>query len=239
MLGLVLRECFVQDRNMKSGPDIARIANLIGDPARANMLDALMGGQALTASELAAVAGIGAPTTSVHLARLEDGGLVLQNKKGRHRYFSIADEHVSSLLETMLGLAERLGHSRVRTGPKEPALRQARVCYNHLAGEQGVKLYDSMIKRKLLAFDEDHLRLTPKGEKFATGFGIDVAGLKALRRPLCKCCLDWSVRRNHLAGSLGSAMLDQMLKLKWAKRDLESRAIHFSPRGAQEFLRLI
>ena len=238
MLGLVLRECFVQNRSMKSGPDIARIANLIGDPARANMLDALMGGQALTASELADVAGIGAPTASVHLARLEDGGLVLQNKQGRHRYFNIADEHVSSLLETMLGLAERLGHNRVRTGPKEPALRQARVCYNHLAGEQGVKLYDSMIKRKLLAFDEDNLSLTPKGEKFAMTFGIDIEGLKALRRPLCKCCLDWSVRRNHLAGSLGSALLDQMVKLKWAKRDPESRAIHFSTRGAHEFGRL-
>jgi DNA-binding transcriptional ArsR family regulator len=235
MLGLALHEYFVQDRSMKSGPDIARIANLIGDPARANMLDALMGGQALTASELADVAGIGAPTASVHLARLEDGGLVSQTKQGRHRYFSIADEHVSSLLETMLGLAERLGHNRVRTGPKEPALRQARVCYNHLAGEQGVRLYDSMIKRKLLAFDEDHLSLTPKGEKFAITFGIDVEGLKSQRRPLCKCCLDWSVRRNHLAGSLGSAMLDQMVKLKWAKRDLESRAIHFSVSGAKHF----
>ena len=224
---------------MKSGPDIARIANLIGDPARANMLDALMGGQALTASELADVAGIGAPTASVHLARLENGGLVLQTKQGRHRYFNIADEHVSSLLETMLGLAERLGHNRVRTGPKEPALRQARVCYNHLAGEQGVRLYDSMTKRKFLFFDDDNLGLSPKGEKFAIGFGVDLDGLKNLRRPLCKCCLDWSVRRNHLAGSLGSAILDQMVKLKWAKRDSESRAIHFSKRGAHEFERLL
>ena len=239
MLGLVQHGCFVQDRRMKLGPDIARIANLIGDPARANMLDALMGGQALTASELADVAGIGAPTASVHLARLEDGGLIAQNKQGRHRYFNIADEQVSSLLETMLGLAERLGHNRVRTGPKEPALRQARVCYNHLAGEQGVRLYDSMMKRKLLAFDDDTLVLTPKGEKFVVAFGIDLEGLKILRRPLCKFCLDWSVRRNHLAGSLGSAMLDHMVKLKWAKRDSESRAIHFSAKGAQGFERLL
>ncbi len=223
---------------MKSGPDIARIANLIGDPARANMLDALMGGQALTASELADVAGIGAPTASVHLAKLEDGGLVSQTKQGRHRYFNIVDEQVSSLLETLLGLAEKLGHNRVRTGPKEPALRQARVCYNHLAGERGVRLYESMIKRELLAFDEERLELTSSGEKFIIVFGIDIENLKTLRRPLCKCCLDWSVRRNHLAGSLGSAILDNIVKERWAKRDSESRAIHFSARGAAEFERL-
>ena len=121
------------------------------------------------------------------------------------------------------------------TGPKELALRLALVCYNHLAGEQGVKLYDSMIKRKLLAYDEDHSSLIPKGEKFVTSFGVNLESLKNLRRLLCKCCLDWSVRRNHLAGSLGSAMLDQMVKLKWAKRDSESPAIHFSVSGAKQF----
>ena len=224
---------------MKSGPDIARVANLLGDPARANMLDALMGGQALTASELAAVSGIGASTASAHLARLESGGLITQTKQGRHRYFTIADEHVSALLETMLGLAERLGHARLRTGPKEPALREARVCYNHLAGEQGVRLYDSMMKRKLLAFDRESQAVTTKGENFVRAFGIDIEQLKTLRRPLCKCCLDWSVRRNHLAGSLGSAILDRVVILKWAKRDNESRAIHFSPKGKIEFERLI
>ena len=116
---------------MREGPDIARIASLVGDPARANMLTALMGGQALTATELAGAAGITLSTASSHLAKLEAGGLVGQRKQGRHRYFTLADDEVGLLLEGLMGFAAHRGYLRARPGPKDPALRKARVCYNH------------------------------------------------------------------------------------------------------------
>src|SRR6185369_16757717 len=132
------RRCFVYHRTMKSGPDIAMVASLVGDPARANMLTALLSGRALTASELAQEAGITPQTASSHLAKLEAGGLIEAEKQGRHRYYRLADPDVGGVLEGLGALAARAGHMRVRTGPKEPALRRARICYDHLAGGLGV-----------------------------------------------------------------------------------------------------
>ena len=129
---------------MKAGPDIAMVASLVGDPARANMLTALMTGRALTASELAHQAGITPQTASSHLAKLEAGGLIEQEKQGRHRYYRLTDPDVAGVLEGLAGLAARAGHMRVRTGPKDPALRRARICYDHLAGDLGVQMLDSM-----------------------------------------------------------------------------------------------
>ena len=221
---------------MKEGPDIARLGALIGDPARANMLTALMSGKALTPSELAAVAGVTMQTASAHLAKLEAGGLLKVRNQGRHRYFSLADDSVGALLERMMGLAAEKGHVRVRTGPKDPALRRARVCYNHLAGELGVHMFDSLRRRGLLIDGADALELSLEGRAFMTDFGIDVAGIGAARRPLCKPCLDWSARRSHLAGSLGVALLDQIYALRWARREDGSRVVRFSDRGEQAFL---
>lgn len=124
---------------MRDGPDIARVAALIGDPARANMLSALMSGKALTATELAQEAGVQAQTASSHLSRLVEGGLVAPRKSGRHKYFSLAGEEVAEVLEALMGLAAGKGHLRTRTGPKDQAMRQARVCYNHLAGKWGCR----------------------------------------------------------------------------------------------------
>ena len=122
------------------------VASLVGDPARANMLTALMTGRALTASELAQQAGITPQTASSHLAKLEAGGLIEPEKQGRHRYYRLTGPDVAGVLEGLAGLAERAGHTRVRTGPKEPALRRARICYDHLAGDLGVQMLDSMRK---------------------------------------------------------------------------------------------
>jgi DNA-binding transcriptional ArsR family regulator len=218
---------------MKDGPDIARIAALVGDPARANMLTALMTSQALTASELAQEAGVTLPTASSHLAKLEAGGLVTPQKQGRHRYFRLSGADVASALEGLMGLAARAGHVRVRPGPKEPALRRARVCYDHLAGDLGVQLFESLTSRGLIAGES--LRLTLRGERFVTGFGIDLAALRKSRRPVCKACLDWSARRNHLAGALGAALLDRIYALRWARRKAGSRVVHLSRRGEAEF----
>jgi len=220
---------------MKEGPDIALIGSLIGDPARANMLVALMSGRALTASELARQAGVTVQTTSSHLARLENGGLIIQRKQGRHRYFALADDEVGSVLESIMGLASQRGHMRVRTGPREPELRKARVCYNHLAGDLGVYMLEKLMENNLICGDVDDLQLTEKGQAFVENIGIDVVSLKNLRRPLCKSCLDWSARRNHLAGSLGTAFLNRFYELKWAKRRPDSRAIIFSTAGEKKF----
>ncbi|SFI43652.1 ArsR/SmtB family transcription factor [Jannaschia pohangensis] len=221
---------------MKDGPDIARIAALIGDPARANMLTALMSGKALTATELAAEAAVSAPTVSAHLAKLAGAGLVSVRKQGRHKYFTLASGQVAHVLEALMGLAAGTGQLRTRTGPRDGALRRARVCYNHLAGEMGVQLHDSLRARDLLRADGE-MRLTEAGAAFVAAFGIDLSALRARRAPLCRECLDWSARRTHLAGSLGRAFLTRMEGLGWARRDPDSRAILFSPEGTRQFAR--
>lgn len=220
---------------MKEGPDIARLGALIGDPARANMLTALMSGKALTPSELAAVAGIGLATTSAHLSKLETGALIVQRKQGRHRYFSLADDDVAALLERMMGLAEQKGHTRVRTGPKDPAMRKARVCYNHLAGELAVQMFDSCRARRFLVDGPDALELSLDGRSFMTDLGLDIAAVSSARRPLCKSCLDWSARRSHLAGSLGSALLYRFYETRWAQREEGSRIVRFTKAGEAKF----
>jgi DNA-binding transcriptional ArsR family regulator/predicted transcriptional regulator len=220
---------------VKAGPDIAQVAALIGDPARANMLAALMGGQALTARELAEEAGVTPQTASGHLARLEAGGLLVARKQGRHKYLALASDEVAAVLEALMGLAVASGHQRTRTGPKEGALREARVCYNHLAGERGVRMFDSLNARGLIIATDADVRLTDQGADFAETFGIALAPLQKARAPLCRACLDWSVRRSHLAGSLGRAFLTLMIEDGWAKRETEGRAIRFTRKGDKAF----
>lgn len=220
---------------MKTGPDIALVAALLGDPARANMLTALMDGRALTAGELARHAGVTPQTASSHLAKLRAGGLIGAERQGRHSYFRLADPDVAQVLEGLMGLAARAGHKRLRTGPREPALRQARVCYDHLAGDAGVALFDSLMARKLVAVRDGELALTGKGAEFLRQFGIDPDSLGGTRRPVCKSCLDWSVRRSHLAGTLGAALLERFYALRWARREPDSRIVAFSPRGRAAF----
>jgi DNA-binding transcriptional ArsR family regulator len=224
---------------MKAGPDIALIAALVGDPARANMLTALMSGRALTASELAQEAGITAQTASSHLSKMEIGGLLVQQKQGRHRYFQLSGEDVAQVLEALMGLAARAGHMRVRTGPKDPQLRQARICYDHLAGDMGVELYDRLVGSQLIETRSGVLQLTPPGETLVSEFGIELEKLRKARRPLCRACLDWSVRRSHLAGALGAAFLDRFHALGWARRETDTRIINFNARGQAQFDRFI
>ncbi len=223
---------------MKEGPDIAQIGALIGDPARANMLTALMAGRALTATELAEAGGITLQTASGHLSKLEAGGLVGQRKQGRHRYFTLADEAVGKLLESIMGFAAGRGHLRHQPGPREPALRKARICYDHLAGDYGVRMLDSLIAAGSISPAMDGLDLTSEGETRLQSIGIDVRGLKSARRPLCRSCLDWSERRAHLAGSLGKALLSNFFEKGWARRLENSRSILFTPEGERQFLSL-
>ncbi|CAL78072.1 putative transcriptional regulatory protein, Ars family [Bradyrhizobium sp. ORS 278] len=226
---------------MKSGPDIAMVAALVGDPARANMLTALLSGRALTATELAQEAGVTPQTASSHLAKLEGGGLIEPEKQGRHRYYRLADPDVADVLEKLAGLAARAGHMRVRTGPKEPELRRARICYDHLAGDLGVQMLDSMTRQRLVRRRKQEIVLTEDGEQFlARHLRISPEMLAHPRRPVCKACLDWSARRHHLAGTLGAALMKRFTELKWAARDTTpgSRVVNFSRAGEKHFAAL-
>src|SRR5437868_9297062 len=226
---------------MKVGPDIAMVASLVGDPARANMLTALMSGRALTATELAQEAGITPQTASSHLGKLEAGGLIEPEKQGRHRYYRLSDPDVADVLERLAGLAARTGHMRVRTGPKEPALRRARICYDHLAGDLGVQMLDSMRKHRLVRQKKQEIELTAEGARFLQeNLLISPDMLAHPRRPVCKACLDWSERRHHLAGTLGAAMMQRFAELKWAARDATpgSRVVNFTRAGEKQFAAL-
>jgi len=216
---------------MRDGPNIVGIASLIGDHARSEVLTALMTGQALTATELAQVAGVTKQTISGHLAKLLDARLVGVEKQGRHRYYRLADPDVAHLLESLMGVAYRVGAVRVRFGPREPALRKARVCYDHLAGELGVLVFDSLKRRGLLRSGQHALELTASGTRFCRDIGINLEDLKSERRPLCRACLDWSVRTHHLAGALGAALLTRCFELGWARRGKGSRVVNFSVLG--------
>jgi DNA-binding transcriptional ArsR family regulator len=200
---------------MKDGPNIVGIAALIGDRARSEILVALLGGQALTATELTHAADVTKQTTSAHLARLVDAKLVAVEKQGRHRYFRLADDDVAQLLESLMGVAQRTGALRLRSSPGDPDLRKARVCYDHLAGDLGVLACDAFHRRRFLRHGEAGLGLAPSGERFCGELGIVLA---PGRRPQCRTCLDWSVRRPHLAGQLGAALLDRFYSLDWSAR---------------------
>jgi DNA-binding transcriptional ArsR family regulator len=224
---------------VKDGPDIARLGSLIGDPARSNILTALMGGKALTATELAREAGVTQQTTSSHLRKLEEGGLITPRRQGRHKYFALAGESVAHALEALMGLAVDAGHTRTRTGPKDARLREARVCYNHLAGQLATRLFEHMLRSGHLLHQDRALVLTASGSSFARELGVDLLALKKKRSPICLECLDWSERRSHLAGSLGRAILFRFEELGWARRDPNSRIVTFSREGRRRFERLV
>jgi DNA-binding transcriptional ArsR family regulator len=216
---------------MKEGPNIVNIAALIGDHARAEILTSLMSGRALTATELADIANITKQTVSGHLAKLVDAGLLAVEAQGRHRYFRLADDDVAHLLESLMGVAFRTGSVRVRSSPREPALRKARVCYDHLAGELGVLVFDSLRARQALALGKDGFELTAAGHALFGKLGVDADALRAQRRTFCRTCLDWSERRHHLAGALGASLLVRVIELGWARREKDSRVVSFTSAG--------
>jgi DNA-binding transcriptional ArsR family regulator len=222
---------------MKDGPKIAGVAALIGDPARANMLTALMHGAALTASELALEAGVTKQTASAHLSKLAEAELITAEAQGRHRYFRLADADVARVLESLMGVAARAKALRTRPGPKEPALRHARVCYDHLAGDMGVELFDALVKARWLAQREGEVTLSKRGREALGALGLDVEALESANRPLCRACLDWSVRRNHLAGALGAGLLQHVYAQGWARRRSGTRVVEFTSAGERAFRR--
>lgn len=214
---------------------ISAIAALMGDPARTNMLFALMGGRALTAGELAFCAGISAQTASGHLARLVDGCLIAMEKQGRHRYFRLASPEVAEAFEGLSALASAGPGRRVSTGPRDIAMRRARTCYNHMAGSLAVGLTDFMVEAGHLLLEDRSGLITKTGIRFLATIGIDLEAGARSKRPMCRTCLDWSERRMHLGGQLGTEILKTAIERNWIRPVPGTRALTITRDGEQAF----
>lgn len=216
---------------MNADVNIAAVAALIADPTRAAFLDELLDGRALPAGELARRAGVTASTASTHLARLVEGGLVVVERSGRHRYFRLADPTVARALEALAAVAPPKPVRSLRQSNVSAALRSGRTCYDHLAGVLGVQLTQSLVESGSLSVGDGAFALTEAGAGRLTAFGIDLLAVQRSRRAFAPCCLDWSERRHHLAGALGAALLHRLLDLGWIARTEASRAIKVTPEG--------
>jgi DNA-binding transcriptional ArsR family regulator len=212
-------------------PDISSLAALISEPARGRMLIALLDGRSLPATELAQRAGITCQTASSHLAKLTEGQLLQVIPQGRHRYYRIANARVAELLESMARFAPR--KESICPEPKSP-IQFARTCYNHLAGSLGVRITEAIVGRGLLREVGRDYQLTQKGAQWFPELGIDLGALRKSGRVFARQCLDWSERRNHLAGALGSALAEQLFERHWIERSRESRAVRITDLGRRE-----
>ncbi len=217
--------------NVPTDPNLATVASLIGEPTRAAMLLELMGGRALTATELATRAAVASSTASDHLARLVRGGLLACVAQGRHRYYRLASADVARVIES-LGVLSHRADGRARVEPDlDATLRFARTCYDHLAGRLGVAIADALVDHWVMQIEGDGYRLTPAGDAWLTAFGLDIAAARRTRRAFARSCLDWTERRPHLAGALGSALLARLLELGWIERFDGERALELTPLG--------
>jgi DNA-binding transcriptional ArsR family regulator len=228
---LKIRVCQVA-AEMSFSASMSEVAALVGDRARGEMLSALVSGRALTAKELAYVAKITPQTTSEHLSKLVEAGLLTFITRGRFRYFRLASAAVSQMLEGIMNVA---ASRRVPTF-RDPTLARARICYDHLAGELGVTIADSLIRNGHLTLGPDGGEVTESGETFLANMGIDVMGSRKRRRAFCRPCLDWSERRYHIAGAIGAAIAERCFEMKWVKRIEDSRALQITPVGEDGLL---
>ncbi len=212
---------------MNDLPNVARVGALIGDPVRAAMLGALMDGSERPAGELAALSGVAPQTASAHLARLLDGGLLAVKQHGRHRYYRLRDSEVAHAIETLSVAADIAPGRRQKI---DPALKRARRCYDHVAGELGVAICDAMIQSRHVVAGGDGFALSAGGEKWAMGLGLVPHGEN--RRPIVRPCLDWTERRPHLAGWLGAALCDKLEGDGAIRRRSDTRALTVTPKAA-------
>jgi DNA-binding transcriptional ArsR family regulator len=216
----------------------AEIAAVAGDPARAGMLHALLDGTAMTASELACVAGIMPQTASGHLARMTAAGLVSVERQGRYRYHRLASPAVARMMEGIMQVASDLQPppKYATTGPRDAVLRTARVCYDHLAGQLGVALADALVKAGYAELSAEGGIFTDLGLEFLRHIGIQTGGFLTAngtpsKRVLCRPCLDWTERRAHLGGAIGAAICSHSFDRGWIRRIEGSRAVSITPSG--------
>jgi len=216
---------------MSNAPHIAEVAALVGDPARANMLCALLGGRALTATELAFAAGVSPQTTSGHLGKLASARLVGMMKQGRHRYYRLAGPQVAQMLESIMTVALN-GPPRFQPKSKlDVQMRHARTCYDHIAGVLGVGLAERMAARGFVVLGDEAGEVTASGAAFLAKLGVDLTDARAKRRVFCRPCLDWTERRPHIGGAVGAALARRCFDLQWIERVRDSRALVVTPAG--------
>ena len=215
--------------------DIAPVAALMADPARAAMLGALLGGTPLSAGELSHLAGVSPATASAHLARLLDGGLVAVTRQGRHRYYRLAGHEVATVIEALAQISPVRPVRSLRQSQEAAALAQARTCYDHLAGQAGVELLDALLRAGVLNGNgsgaDVAYEVTAEGAERLAGFGVDVVQVRRSRRRFAGACLDWTQRRPHLNGALGAAVTGRLLELGWIERGPSRRAVKITGPG--------
>lgn len=219
---------------MSSQSRLAATAALVGDPARAAMLNVLMDGRALTAGELARAARITPQTASEHLAKLAAAEMLAVSKQGRHRYHTLASPQIAAMLEGILAVAAPEPRG-VLVGPTDLAMRRARTCYDHFAGELAVQITDQLVARDHLEMSADGAVLTPRGVGFLAELGLELP--RATPHRFCRPCLDWSERRPHVAGVVGRALCTMYLERKWLRRVTGSRAVTVTALGMRELHR--
>ncbi|WP_058830606.1 ArsR/SmtB family transcription factor [Paenibacillus polymyxa] len=220
---------------MSTKSNVAMIASLVSEPSRAAILTALLDGRFHTASELAHMAGIKPQTASFHLAKMTEAQVVTVEKQGRHRYYGIQDPEVAQVMESLLSIAPPVPIKSFKQASENEAIRLARTCYDHVAGHLGVQIMSFFIQRGILSEDQDGLHITQQGEIFFADFQIDLKNTRQKRRSFSHKCLDWSERRHHLAGALGSALLDRLLELHWVEHLPTTRAIRITAEGKRGF----
>src|ERR1043166_7250657 len=221
---------------MVAAANMVEVAALVGDTARATMLAALMGGEALTGSELAFLARVSRPTASEHLAKLVTAHLLIVSKKRRFSYYRIASPLVAQMLESMIAVAAiEVPPRHQPRSPSEERLRFARTCYDHLAGRLGVAVADALVVKGCVVLDDDGGEVTDAGRRFFGDLGVDLAAKARSRRIFCRPCLDWSERRYHVAGLVGAAICRRCLELGWVARERDSRALRITPAGDTGF----
>jgi len=220
---------------MSINPNVAEVASLLGEPSRATILMSLMDGRFHTASELAFMAAITPQTASFHLSKLVEGNLVNVEKNGRHRYYQLTNGEVARILETFLAISPPPEVHSLKQSNQVKLLREARTCYDHLAGKLGVDLTESMLNAGYLEKEEREFVITPKGEQFFTDFGIDLGDLKRKRRSFSHVCLDWSERHHHLGGALGHGLITHFFDLGWIVRVPAIRAVKVTDKGKVGF----
>jgi DNA-binding transcriptional ArsR family regulator len=210
---------------------MAEVAALVGDPARANILAALMGGRALTAGELVYAAGVSPQTTSGHLGKLTDGRLIACVKQGRHRYYRIASHRVAEMLEGIMAVVADAPPRHRPASRLDEAMRNARTCYDHFAGRLGVGLTEALCAHGHVSLADEAGEVTESGVAFLDKFGVDLGAARSRRRIFCRPCLDWTERRPHLGGSVGAALAQRCFDLRWVERMRDSRALAVTPAG--------
>lgn len=218
---------------------IAQIASLMGEPARAAMLLQLMDGRMLTATELARAGNVSAQTASRHLAQMVAAGLMCVEQRGRHRYHRLASGEVAGILEALMRIAgDPPVHRTVVVGPRDDAMRMARMCYDHIAGRLGLAIAESLLVTQAIEFNGDGGQVTGRAPKVLQQWGFTLEPephASRQVRPYCRPCLDWSERKAHLAGRLGAMICSHCLESGWLTRAAGSRTLVISPEGARTF----